>query len=38
MAVTLNKKAFEYAKSLVLEGNFVYDGRDEWSEHRPSAN
>jgi hypothetical protein len=38
MAVALNKEAFEYAKSLVLEGKFVYDGRDDWSEHRPSAN
>ena len=37
MAVKLNKKAFEHAKTLVLEGNFVYDERDAWSEHRPSV-
>ena len=37
MAVKLNKKAFEHAKSLVLEGKYVYDERDDWSEHRPSA-
>ncbi len=37
MAVTLNKKAFEYAKTLVLEGKFVYDERDDWSEHQPSS-
>jgi hypothetical protein len=36
MAVTLNKKAFEYAKTLVLEGKFVYDASD-WSEHQPSS-
>ncbi|MCU1236911.1 MAG: hypothetical protein JWP63_4878 [Candidatus Solibacter sp.] len=37
MAVILNRKAFEHAKTLVLEGKFVYDERDDWSEHRPSA-
>ena len=37
MAVTLNRKAFEHAKTLVLEGKFVYDERDAWSEHQPSA-
>jgi hypothetical protein len=37
MAVKLNKKAFEQAKTLVLEGKYVYDERDDWSEHRPSA-
>ena len=37
MAVKLNRKAFELAKSLVLEGKYVYDERDDWSEHRPSA-
>jgi hypothetical protein len=37
MAVKLNRKAFEHAKMLVLGGNIVYDERDDWSEHRPSA-
>jgi hypothetical protein len=37
MAVTLNKRAYEHAMSLILEGNFVYDERDGWSEHQPSA-
>ena len=37
MGVKLNKKALEHAKSLVLEGKYVYDERDDWSEHRPSA-
>lgn len=37
MAVTLNKKAFDYAKKLVSEGKVVIDERDAWSEHQPSA-
>jgi hypothetical protein len=37
MAVTLNRSAFEYAKELVNEGRFVFDARDAWSEHQPSA-
>lgn len=37
MAITLNRKAFEHAKALVLEGKFVYDTRGDWSEHQPSA-
>jgi hypothetical protein len=37
MAVKLNKRAFEHAKGLIIDGRFVYDDRDEWSEHRPSA-
>jgi hypothetical protein len=37
MAVTLNKAAFEYAKTLILEGKFVYDERGDWSEHQPST-
>ncbi len=37
MAVRLNRKAFEQAKALILEGQHVYDERDAWSEHRPSA-
>jgi hypothetical protein len=37
MAIKLNRKALEQAEALVLEGKFVYDERDAWSEHRPSA-
>jgi hypothetical protein len=37
MAVKLNNRAFDHAKSLVSEGRFVFDGRDDWSEHQPKA-
>jgi hypothetical protein len=37
MAVTPNRSAFEYAKELINEGRFVFDERDAWSEHQPSA-
>ena len=37
MAVTLNKRAFDHAKTLVRRGRIVVDDRDAWSEHRPSA-
>jgi hypothetical protein len=37
MAVTLNRAAFAYAKNLILEGKFIFDERDSWSEHQPSA-
>jgi hypothetical protein len=37
MAVKLNERAFEFAKNLVREGKYVIDGRDDWSEHQPSA-
>jgi hypothetical protein len=37
MAVTLNRRAYEQAKELIEEGRFVFDERDAWSEHRPSA-
>jgi len=37
MAVTLNPRAYKYAKELIDEGKFVFDERDAWSEHRPSA-
>ena len=37
MAVTLNRRAYEHAKELINEGGFVFDERDAWSEHRPSA-
>jgi arylsulfatase A-like enzyme len=37
MAVTLNRRAFDHAKDLIDEGRFVFDERDAWSAHRPSA-
>jgi|SRR5579872_3054523 len=37
MAVTLNRRAYEHARELIDEGKFVFDERDAWSEHQPSA-
>jgi|SRR5215216_6591712 hypothetical protein len=37
MAVKLNNRAFEHAKELVGNGEFVTDERDDWSEHQPST-
>src|SRR6266550_4905584 len=37
MAVKLNNQAFEHAQSLVEQGKFVFDEKDLWSEHQPSA-
>jgi hypothetical protein len=37
MGVKLNERAFAHARNLVAEGRFVYDERDAWSEHQPSA-
>jgi hypothetical protein len=37
MAVRLNEPAFEHAKRLIKDGRFVADERDDWSEHRPTA-
>jgi hypothetical protein len=37
MAVQLNNKAFDHAKELINKGRFVFDERDAWSEHQPSA-
>jgi hypothetical protein len=37
MAVTLNNRAYQHARELITEGKFVYDERDAWSEHQPSA-
>jgi hypothetical protein len=37
MAVKLNQTAFDFASRLVVEGRFVADERDAWSEHQPSA-
>ena len=37
MAVKLNRAAFAFAKELIDARRFVFDDRDMWSEHRPSA-
>jgi hypothetical protein len=37
MAARLNDRAFEYAKQLISEDQFVHDDRDAWSAHRPAA-
>jgi hypothetical protein len=37
MAVTLNQRAFNHAKNLIKDGKFVLDGRDSWSEHKPTT-
>jgi hypothetical protein len=33
----LNQRAYEHAQQLIADQKVVLDGRDEWSEHRPSA-
>jgi hypothetical protein len=37
MAVHLNRSAFTHARELIEAGKFVFDERDAWSEHQPSA-
>jgi hypothetical protein len=37
MTVRLSRSAFEHAEQLIRAGHLVLDGRDDWSEHRPSA-
>ena len=37
MTVRLNNRAYEHAKGLITERKFIYDQRDAWSEHQPSA-
>ena len=37
MTVRLNNRAYDYAKELIEEGKSVFDERDAWSEHRPTA-
>ena len=37
MSVILNKRAFEYAKRLIAKGDFVFDEKDDWSEHEPTS-
>jgi hypothetical protein len=37
MAVKLNDRAFRQATKLIEQGKFVFDDKDSWSEHQPSA-
>jgi hypothetical protein len=37
MAVKLSRTAYEHAQALIRDGKVVLDDRDDWSEHRPSA-
>jgi hypothetical protein len=37
MSVKLNKTGFAHAKQLINEGNVVFDDRDAWGEHQPTA-
>jgi hypothetical protein len=37
MTVQLNKRAYDHARHLIVSGKFVVDGRDDWSEHQPTA-
>jgi hypothetical protein len=37
MTVKLNRTGFDFAQDLITAGRFVFDQRDAWSEHQPSA-
>jgi hypothetical protein len=37
VAVKLHRPGYEHAVSLVAEGKFVFDERDDWSEHIEQA-
>jgi hypothetical protein len=37
MAVKLNNRAVEHATKLINNRQYVYDDRDAWSEHQPTA-
>jgi hypothetical protein len=37
MPVKLHRTAFEHAQRLIRSGKFVFDERDAWSEHQPTA-
>ena len=37
MAVKLNGTAYEHAREPITSGQVVFDERDAWSEHQPSA-
>ena len=37
MTVKLHESAFDHAKELIRKGRVKADKRDDWSEHRPTA-
>jgi hypothetical protein len=37
VAVKLNRPAYEHAQQTIKNGDYVIDERDDWSEHRPTA-
>lgn len=37
MVVRLHDSAYDYASRLIDEAHYVFDERDAWSEHEPSA-
>jgi hypothetical protein len=37
MATKLNRTGYEHAKQLIEKSHVVFDERDDWSEHQPSA-
>jgi hypothetical protein len=37
VSLKLNRKAFDHGKELIKDGKVVWDDRDAWSEHQPSA-
>ena len=37
LTIKLNKRALEHAKRLIEKGSYVFDEKDMWSEHKPSA-
>lgn len=37
MAVKLNDRAYEHARRLIEQGQFIDDEREAWSDHHPST-
>lgn len=37
MVVKLNRKSYNHTQKLIQDRKVVLDGRDDWSEHQPSA-
>jgi hypothetical protein len=37
MSVKLSRTSYEHARRLIEDRKVVLDGRDDWSEHQPSA-
>lgn len=37
MAIGLNGRAYDHARRLIKSGQYVFDQRDSWSEHRPTT-